>query len=257
LAILYEKKGKIAVITLNRPEALNSMDPQSLKELGEILTIFRDDDSLWVAIITGAGERAFCAGADVKTMIPFLKDECLDTPWHLPATIMRGLELWKPVVAAINGMALGGGMELALSCDIRIASEKASFGVPEVKLGLIPGWGGTQRLPRVIPWAKAAEMLLTGQSINAQEAYRIGLVNQVVPPDQVMPTAMKWAELLCVPAPLAVRAAKEAMYKGSSLSLEEGLDVEWALERYICDTEDFKEGTEAFVGKRAPQFKAK
>jgi len=257
LAVLYEKKGKIAVITLNRPDALNSMDPESLTELGQILTTFRDDDSLWVAIITGAGERAFCAGADVKTMIPFLKDECLDTPWHLPATIMRGLDLWKPVVAAINGIALGGGLELALSCDIRIASEKASFGVPEVKLGLIPGWGGTQRLPRVIPWAKAAEMLLTGQNINAQEAYRIGLVNQVVPPDQVMPAAMKWAELLCGPSPLAVRAAKEAMYKGSSLSLEEGLDLEWALERYVFGTEDFTEGTEAFKAKRAPQFKAK
>jgi E-phenylitaconyl-CoA hydratase len=257
MAMLYEKKGKVAVITLNRPDALNSMDPTSLAELGKILTEFRDDDALWVAIITGAGERAFCAGADVKTMLPFMKDECLDRPWHMPATIMRGLELWKPVIAAINGVALGGGMELALSCDIRIASEKASFGVPEVKLGLIPGWGGTQRLPRVIPWAKAAEMLLTGQNINAQEAYRIGLVNQVVPPDQVMPTAMKWAELLCVPAPLAVRAAKEAMYKGSSLSLDEGLELEWALERYIFGTEDFTEGTEAFKGKRTPQFKAK
>ena len=257
MAILYEKKGKIAVITLNRPDQLNSMDPQSLRELGQILTTFRDDDSLWVAVITGAGERAFCAGADVKTMLPFMKDECLDTPWHLPATIMRGMELWKPVVAAINGVALGGGMELALSCDIRIASEKASFGLPEVKLGLIPGWGGTQRLPRVIPWAKAAEMVLTGQNINAQEAYRIGLVNQVVPPDQVMATAMKWAELLCVPGPLAVRAAKEAMYKGTSLSLNEGLELEWALERYIFGTQDFTEGTEAFKAKRAPQFKAK
>jgi E-phenylitaconyl-CoA hydratase len=257
MAILYEKKGKIAVITLNRPEALNSMDPKSLTELGQILTSFRDDDALWVAIITGAGERAFCAGADVKTMLPFMADECLDTPWHMPATIMRGLELWKPVIAAVNGIALGGGMELALSCDIRIASEKASFGLPEVKLGLIPGWGGTQRLPRVIPWAKAAEMLFTGQSINAQEAYRIGLVNQVVPPDQVMATAMKWAELLCVPAPLAVRAAKEAMYKGASLNLRDGLGLEWALERYIFGTEDFTEGTKAFTEKRAPQFKAK
>jgi E-phenylitaconyl-CoA hydratase len=257
MAILYEKKGKIAVITLNRPDALNSMDPPTFRELGEALVSFRDDDELWVAIITGAGQRAFCVGADVRTMLPFLKDECSDKPWNMPATIMRGLELWKPVIAAVNGIALGGGMELALACDIRIASEKATFGQPEVRIGLIPGWGGTQRLPRVIPWAKAAELLFTGQTINAQEAYRIGLVNQVVPPDQVMPAAMKMAEALCQPSPLAVRAAKEAMYKGASLTLDEGLELEWALERYVFGTEDFNEGNKAFLEKRLPQFKAK
>jgi len=257
MAIVYEKKGKVAVITLNRPEAFNTLDPQTFGELGQALADFRDDDERWVAIITGAGERAFCAGADVKIMLPFLKEECSDAPWKMPATIMRGMDLWKPLIAAINGMALGGGMELALACDLRIASEKASFGQPEVKLGLIPGWGGTQRLPRVIPWAKAAELLFTGQSINAQEAYRIGLVNQVVPPDQVMPTAIKWAETICQAGPLAVRATKEAMIKGASLSLEEGLDLEWALERYIFASQDFEEGTKAFAEKRAPHFKAR
>jgi E-phenylitaconyl-CoA hydratase len=257
MAIDYQKEGKIAIFTINRPEALNSMNVQAARELHEAMVDFRDDPELWVGIITGAGDRAFCAGADIKDMLPFLKENLQNSPWAMPDTPMRGLDLWKPLIAAVNGMALGGGLEIALACDIRIASEKARFGVPEVTLGLIPGWGATQRLPRMIPSCKAAELLFTGKPIDAQEAYRIGLVNIVVPPEAVMTTAREWAEIICQAGPLAVRAAKEAMIRGSSLTLEDGLKLENALEAYLMNTEDYTEGTNAFVEKRKPDFKAK
>lgn len=250
MAVDYKKEGKIAIFTINRPEAMNAINAQAVQELHEAMVDFRDNPELWVGIITGAGEKAFSAGADIKEMRPnaVRKD---------PPTPMRGLELWKPLIAAINGFALGGGLEIALSCDIRIAVEHARFGVPEVTLGLIPGWGGTQRLPRVIPWASAAGILFTGKHIDAQEAYRIGLVNQVVPPEQLMTTAREWAELICRAGPLGVRAAKEAMIKGYSMSLEEGLQLEKSLGNFLRKTVDFKEGTRAFVEKRKPDFKAK
>ena len=257
MAIDYEKEGKIAIFTINRPEALNAINVQASRELHEAMIDFRDDPNLWVGIITGAGDKAFCAGADIKDMLPFMKEHLGNNQRAMPATPMRGLELWKPLIAAINGIALGGGLELALACDLRIASEKARLGLPEVTLGLIPGWGGTQRLPRMVPWCKAAELLLTGRPIDAQEAYRIGLVNMVVPPEAVMPTAREWAEVICQAAPLAVRAAKEAMIRGSSLTLEDGLKLENALEAYVMSTEDYTEGTKAFLEKRKPAYKAK
>ena len=257
MAVDYEKEGRIAIFTINRPDALNAVNLQVKRELHDALVDFRNDPEVWVGIITGSGERAFCAGADIREMIPFMKEHLKQSPWALPATHMRGLDIWKPLVAAINGLALGGGLEIALACDIRIASEKARLGVPEVNLGLIPGWGGTQRLPRMIPWCKAAELLLMGKPIDAQEAYRIGLVNAVVPPDAVMSTAKEWAVAICQAGPLAVRAAKEAMVIGSGLTLEEGLRMENSLEAYLTTTEDFIEGTTAFVEKRKPDFKGK
>ena len=175
----------------------------------------------------------------------------------MPPTPARQFDLWKPMIAAINGTVLGGGLEIALTCDIRIASEKAQFGTPEVTLGLLPGWGGTQRLPRMIPWCKAAEICLMGKIIDAQEAHRIGLVNTVVPPDEVMPTAMKWAQTICKAAPLAVRSAKEAMIRGSDMNLDDGLRLEWELLGYCTTTEDFIEGPKAFIEKRKPEYKAK
>ncbi len=256
MAVDYQKEGRIAIFTINRPEAMNAMSMQVARELLEAMIDFRDDDNLWVGIITGAGERAFCGGADIKDTLPFMKEH-RDQPWAFPATPMRGLEIWKPLIAAINGMALGGGLELALACDIRIASETARFGTPEVTLGLMPGWGGTQRLPRMLPWCKAAELALMGRLIDADEAYRIGLVNKVVPPEQVMPAAKEWAEVICQAAPLAVRTAKEAMIRGSSMTLEEGLRLENSLVAYLLGTEDFAEGTTAFVEKRKPVYKAK
>ena len=256
MAIDYEKEGRIAIFTINRPQAMNAMNMEAIRELHEAMVDFRDDPELWVGIITGVGEKAFCGGADIKDTLPFMKEH-RTSPWVFPATPMRGLELWKPLIAAINGMALGGGLEIVLACDIRIAAENARLGTPEVNLGLIPGWGGTQRLPRMLPWCKAAEILLMGRPIGAEEAYRIGLVNKVVPQDKLMPTAKEWAEVICRAGPLAVRAAKEAMIRGHSLTLEEGLRLENSLEAYLFGTEDFTEGTTAFVEKRKPIYKAR
>ena len=256
MAVDYKKEGRIAIFTINRPEAFNAVNVQTFQELHDRVVEFRDDPELWVGIITGAGERAFSAGADIKDMLPFLKEH-RESLWAFPPSIMRGLDMWKPLIAAINGLALGGGLEIVLACDIRIASESARFGTPEVTLGLIPGWGGTQRLPRMLPWCKAAELLLMGRPIDAQEAYRIGLVNKVVPREQLMPTAKEWAEVICRAGPLAVRAAKEAMIRGSSMTLDDGLRLESSLEAYLLGTEDFAEGTTAFVEKRKPVYKAK
>lgn len=256
MVLKYEKKGRIAYITLNRPEALNAFNPELVQAFSEALIDFRDDENLWVAIITGAGERAFCAGADIKTLLPRMKEQ-ITKPWLQPVTIMRGLEIYKPLIAAVNGHALGGGLEVALACDIRIASENATFGLPEVRLGLIAGWGGCARLPRVIPIAKAAEILLTGQPMSAQEAYRIGLVNEVVPLDQLMPTAERWAQRIMEPGPLAVRAAKEIMVKSMNMTLEESLKLEWQKIGELFYTQDAEEGQRAFIEKRKPNFQAK
>lgn len=257
MVIDYQKEGRIATFTINRPEALNALNVQALEEMGEKMVAFRDDPDIWVGIITGAGERAFCVGADIKETLPVMLENLSMKPWKVPGTPMRGLEIWKPLIAAINGLALGGGLEIALACDIRIVSEKARFGLPEVMLGLIPGWGGTQRLPRAIPMCQAAELLFTGKHIDAREAYRIGLVNAVVPPERVMPAAREMAEAICKAGPLAVRAAKEAMIHGRGMSLEEGLNLEDALQAYTVSTEDFAEGTRAFKEKRKPEFRAR
>lgn len=256
MTVDYVKEGRVAFFTLNRPEAFNALDQQTLEELSRALIDFKDDDALWVGIITGAGKKAFCAGADVKTKLPTIR-QTHGQPWADPPTILRGLDLWKPMIAAVNGYALGGGLELALACDLRIASENAVFGCPEVALGLIPGWGGTQRLPRLIGGARAAGIILTGQSFDAQEAYRIGLVNKVVPQEQLLPAAREMAEHICRQAPLAVRAAKQAMVQGLDRSLGDGLALEKTLIDFLTTTEDFAEGCDAFLGKRKANFKTK
>lgn len=256
MVVDYVKDGKIAIFTINRPEARNALSVQVAQEMYEAMVDFRDDDNLWVGIVTGAGDKAFCAGADIKSTLPFMREN-RDKPWAFPPTIMRGLEIWKPLIAAINGLALGGGLELALACDLRVASETARFGTTEVLVGLLPGWGGTQRLPRTIPKCMAAELLLTGKMIDAQEAYRLGLLNKVVAPDQVMPAAREYAETILQAAPLAVRAAKEAMVRGVSMTLEDGLKLENSLVSHITGTEDFNEGITAFTEKRKPEYKAK
>lgn len=252
----YRKEGKIAIFTLNRPKALNALSPQLMHELHDALEDFRGNNDLWVGIITGAGGKAFCAGADIKTWLPFVK-ETKSKPWLFPTTVMRGMELWKPLIAAINGVAMGGGLELALACDLRIASEKARFASPEVKLGIMSRLGGTVRLPDLIGLSKAAEMMLMGDPIDAQEAYRIGLVNKVVPSDQVIPVAKEWAEKLCKVSPLSSRRIKEALIKNRGLSIEEALWVENMLALPLYETEDYEEGRKAFKEKRSPDFKAK
>ena len=256
MAVDYKVEGRVATITLNRPEAYNSVDIRTLRELHDALAAFRDNDEVWVGILTGAGEKAFCSGADIVEMLPFLKS-AEHKSWEIPETPLRFMEVYKPIIGAINGMALGGGFEIALICDIRIAAEHARFGCPEVNLGIMPGWGATQRLTRIIPRAKAMELVLSGKPINAQEAYRIGLVNEVVPKMELMARAQKWAEDLCQVGPLALRAAKEAMIRGYSMPLDEGIKLESALFSYLLGTEDFKEGRDAFLNKRKPQFKGK
>ncbi len=255
MALIYKKEGRIAEITLNRPEAMNSFDPEQCEEFSKALIDFRDDPEVWVAIITGAGEKAFSAGADLKKLVPVMQDK--ELAWEMPPLHTRGLEILKPLIAAINGVALGGGLEMALACDLRIASENATLGVPEVRWGLYPGWGGTQRLPRVIPWAKAAEMLLMGRFISAQEALQIGLINKIVPLAELMPTARAWAQEISELGPLAVRTAKELMLKGTSVPLDVGLRLEQALMDSILASEDAQEGPKAFAEKRKPVFKAK
>jgi len=250
------KDGKIAVITINRPRAFNSLDVATYREFHDRLAEFRDDSELWVGIITGDGNRAFSIGADIREMLPYLREHRND-PNALPPTIMRGMEIWKPLIAAINGLALGGGLEIALACDIRIASDKARFGLPEATLGLMPGWGGTQRLPRAISRCKAAELIFTGKIIDAAEALRIGLVNTVVPADQVLTTAKEWANSILAAAPLSVRTAKEAIARGTEMSLKDGLNLEAEFCSYLCGTEDFAEGLRAHEERRKPEYKGK
>jgi E-phenylitaconyl-CoA hydratase len=263
MPIIYEKKDKIAIITINRPEAMNAIDPETSEELGKAWTDFRDDPNLWVGILTGAGDKAFSAGADLKKMIPYLARlssfERKDLEDNFPGFggITRNLRIWKPIIAAINGFCFAGGLEMALACDLRVAAETAVMGLLEVSRGIIPGGGGTQRLPRLIPLSKAMELVLLAQRIDAQEALRLGLVNRVVPAPEVMPTALKMAETILQNGPLAVRAAKEAIIRGLSLPLEEGLRLEFVLQSYLLKTEDAVEGPKAFAEKRKPNFKAK
>jgi enoyl-CoA hydratase/carnithine racemase len=254
--IEYQKEDRIAIITINRPEALGALTVKGHEELHDALVALRDDDNLLAGIITGTGEKAFCSGVDINDMLPYIK-ETADKPEQQPTTIMRGLELWKPLIAALNGLTLGGGLELALACDIRIASENARFGFPEAKVGMFPGAGGTQRLPRLIPPGIAAEMIFTGKMIDAQEAYRIGLVNRVVPRDKLMPAAKELAGAICEAGPLAVRTAKEAMIRGMSMTLEKGLELESTLTPAVVFSRDFEEGIKAFLEKRKPEFEGR
>jgi enoyl-CoA hydratase/carnithine racemase len=255
MAIDFVKEGRIAIFTINRPEARNALDMQANREFSEAMADFRDDPDLWVGIVTGAGDRAFCAGADVKDVPVFLREH--PEREAMPRTHWRGLELWKPLIAAINGVALGGGLEVALGCDIRIASENARLGCPEVKIGIVPGAGGVYRLTRTLSWCRAAEMLFTGKIVDAQEAYRIGLVNQVTALSDLMSTARQWAQMICESAPLAVRAIKEVMFRSTNAPLEEGLRLEWSANRYLMKTEDCAEGHKAVSEKRKPVFKGK
>jgi enoyl-CoA hydratase/carnithine racemase len=248
----YLKKGRVAIFTINRPEARNALDIKANKQFLEAMTDFRDDPDLWVGIITGIG-ASFCSGADVKDVPAFIKQH--PEREALPRTHWRGLEVWKPLVAAINGTALGGGLEVALACDIRLASNNAIFGFPEARIGVVPGAGGIYRLGRALPGCKAAEMLFTGKIIDAREAYRMGLINQVTSPEELMPTAEEWAQTICESAPLAVRAIKEVMMRSASVALEEGLRLEWSANKYLMRTDDAAEGHKAFVEKRKPIFK--
>jgi enoyl-CoA hydratase/carnithine racemase len=252
----YEKRGHIAIFTLNRPEKRNALSLEVFHRFHETLVDFRDDSQMYVAILTGAGDKAFCAGADIGESLPHMRSRRGDTEPIAP-TIQLGMNVWKPFIAAINGVAYGGGNELALACDLRIASEHARFSQAEVRLGGLAGGGGTQRLARMIPRCKVNEMLLMGRTIDAAEAYRIGLINIVVPHEKLMDTAIEWAEMVCECGPLAVRATKEAIIRGVDMSLDEGLRLERLLFHQVLGSEDFEEGIRAFKEKRKPVFKGR
>jgi E-phenylitaconyl-CoA hydratase len=252
--ILCEKKDKIALITINRPDRMNSIDPQTSQELYDAFCDFRDDDNLWVAILTGSGDRAFSTGLDLVAASQAGAEIAFAAPF---GGITRGIEIWKPIIAAINGYALAGGLEIALSCDIRIAADHAQFGQPEPRWAIIPGAGGTQRLPRAMPLAIAMELLLTGGRIDAETALRYGLVSHVVPLAELMSKAMEIANTICDNGPLAVRAIKEVAMRGLSMTLEDGLALEMETASKIFRTEDAREGPLAFAQKRKPQFKGR
>src|SRR5262244_912646 len=255
--LIYEKKDGIAWITFNRPKVLNALNRRTVEELGDALTDARDDASVRVVILTGAGEKAFVAGADIGELAQQTpvngKDFSLfgQGVFHLLET------MGKPSICAINGFALGGGCELALACSIRIASKTAKLGQPEVKLGIIPGYGGTQRLSRLCGKGVAHELCLTGEMIGAEEAQRIGLVNHVYEPAELLPAAEAMARKIIANAPVAVRYTLEAIERGMEMPQEEGLFLEASLFGLACATDDMREGTKAFLEKRAAEFKGR
>jgi len=253
-SVLFERRGAYAVITLHRPDKLNALNGDVLSTLATILAEVKADTALHAVVITGAGEKAFAAGADIAEL--HQQDAAggklfAERGQHVFTMIER---LGKPVIAAVNGFALGGGCELAMACHMRFASEQAQFGQPEINLGIIPGYGGTQRLPRLIGQAKALELILSGDRINAQEALRIGLVNRVYPHDELQAQTEAFAAALAAKAPLALYACLEATQAAADTSMLEGQYIEASIFGRTCGTADFKEGTQAFLEKRQAVF---
>lgn len=255
--ILYEVKDQIARITFNRPNVLNALNRKTVEELGEALNSARQDNAVRVVILTGTGEKAFVAGADINELAVRTPVDGKDFSLFGQDVIHRLETLGKPSVAAINGFALGGGCELALACTMRIASKNAKLGQPEVKLGILPGYGGSQRLPRLCGKGVAHELILTGEMIPAEEALRIGLVNRVVELSELLPTAEGIAKKIIANAPLAVKYAMEAIEHGMEMPQEEGLFLEATLFGLCCATEDMREGTRAFLEKRPAKFQGR
>ena len=253
--LLYEKKGGIAYITFNRPKVLNALNRKTIEELKEVLLDARDDASVRVLILTGAGEKAFIAGADINELAQQTPVNGKEFSIYGQSVAHLLETMGKPSICAINGFALGGGCELALCCSIRIASKTAKLGQPEVKLGIIPGYGGSQRLPRLCGKGVAHELCLTGEMMSAEEAERIGLVNHVHEPAELLPAAEAMAKKIIEKAPLAVKYCMEAIERGVEMPLEEGLFLEATLFGLCCATADMREGTKAFLEKRAAQFK--
>ena len=253
--ILYEVRDGIAWITFNRPKVLNALDHATITELRQALEAARDDAAVRVVIVTGAGEKAFVAGADISELARMNPVTGQETSLYGQSAIRMFETMGKPSIAAINGFALGGGCELALACSMRVASKTARIGQPEVKLGIMPGYGGSQRLPRLVGKGHAHEMILTGEMITAEEALRIGLVNHVTEPGELLATCEAIAKKIIEKAPLAVKWSMEAIERGMEMPQEEGLYLEATLFGLCAATEDMREGTKAFLEKRAPAFK--
>lgn len=261
--IRVERDGAIAILVIDRPEARNAIDPQTGAALVRAWIDFRDDPALRVAVLTGAGGDAFCSGADLRAVSAFHRDltpsERLRRAESEPGLggITRNLEIDKPILAAINGHCLAGGLEIALACDLRIAADNATFGLPEVTRGFVPGAGGTQRLPRLIGPERALLLILSGRRIDAAEALRIGLVSQLVPAARLRDEAVALATRIAANAPLATRAAKAAVWRGLDLPLEAGLRLEQLLAEPVRQSEDAREGVAAFLEKRTPKFEGR
>ncbi|MDD4776548.1 MAG: short-chain-enoyl-CoA hydratase [Syntrophomonas sp.] len=253
--LILEKENDIAILYINRPKYLNALNAQTLEEISRAVDEVSKDSEVKVLIITGAGDKSFVAGADINFMLPLSPAEgrCFS---DMGEKVFRKLELMeKPVIAAINGFALGGGCELAMACDVRLAADNALFGQPEVGLGIIPGFGGTQRLPRLVGEGRAKELTYTADNIKADEAYRIGLVNHVYPAAELMDQAKKMASRISAKAPLAVGYAKFAIGKGMQVDIDTAMSIESDMFGMCCATDDKNEGLGAFVEKRKPQFK--
>jgi enoyl-CoA hydratase len=255
--ILYEKKGSIAVVTFNRPRVSNALDTALIAELKEAFEDCRVDSTVRGVILTGAGDKAFASGADISELVNDTAVEAKGISRHGQAVTSLIENLGKPVIAAVNGFALGAGCELAMACTIRVAAETANLGLPEVKIGMMPGAGGSQRLPRLVGKGRALQIILTGETIDAQEAYRIGLVNEVVPNANLIARAEAILKQIISNAPIGVKFSIEAINKGLETSLTEGLLLEASLFASCFDTEDKKEGTSAFLERRVPKFRGR
>lgn len=254
--IIYEKKDAVAVLTINREQALNAIDAQTSSEMYRAWEDFRDDDNLRVAILTGVGQKSFSTGMDLVATAKGENQFEGGRPVPFGGFTKR-MPIYKPIIAAINGFCLAGGMELALTCDIRICSPDARFGLPEVRWAIMPGAGGTQRMPRAIPQAWANYLILTAEQIDAETAMRIGLVSHVVPKEELMDRAWQIANTICERGPLAVRAAKESINRGLDMPLDNGLAFEDLLLGRLMATQDAKEGPRAFAEKRKPDYKGR
>ena len=252
--LLYESRNAIGYITINRPEKLNALNRQVMEELFACFQALQEDPKVRVVILTGSGEKAFVAGADISELAPQNAVEGKETSQFGQQVFNLIENLGKPVIAAINGFALGGGCELAMACTLRVAAETARLGQPEVKLGLIPGYGGSQRLPRLVGKCRALELILTGETVTAPESHRLGLVNLVVPAAELLAATEKLAQKIIANAPLAIKFALEAVNHGMEMPAVEGQFLEAALFGLCCTTTDMKEGTRAFLEKRPPKF---
>ena len=255
--VLYEKKGAIACVTLNRPKVLNALNGKTWEDLRTAFEQARDDDEVRGVILTGAGDKAFIAGADISELAHLSAVEGEESSSNGQAVLNLVENLCKPVIAAINGFALGGGCETAMACTIRIAVESAKFGQPEVKLGVLPGAGGTQRLPRLVGKGRALQLILSGEMITAQEAWRIGLVNEVVPAANLFSRAEAILKQIFANAPIAIKHSLEAVNKGMETSQDEGMALEASFFGICAGTEDKREGTSAFLERRAPRFQGR
>ena len=255
--IQYEKQDRIAYLTLNRPEVMNAIHPPLSAELEDAWTDFASDEEVWVAIMTGAGERAFCAGSDLKYRTTVADEGALRRP-NLARTHILD-HCWKPIIAAVNGYAVGGGLEWALRCDIIVAAEHAQFGLPEARRGLLADTGGVLRLPRRLPYHLAMGLILTGKFISAEKAQQMGLVNEVVPKTELMSAAKRWAEEVLACAPLSNQAAKQVVFKTVDLPIETAMNTVESLTavRRLRDSEDYMEGPRAFAEKRTPIWKGR